>query len=140
MPPEVWVLLAVLVAALLVLGFGAHRLRTLTSRVGTFHCGVRRPTRKGGVAVSYGVAEFRSERVDWWRVWSLFPRPKYRWRRDALHVVGHERLSRRGIGELVLVRCEYEGRPIELVMTPSASAGLTSWLEASPPSHFGVIV
>jgi hypothetical protein len=137
--PLVWILLALLVAAVVVIGLGASRLRTLAGRTGTFECGFRTLTRRGA-HVSLGFAQFRSERVDWWRCWSLFPRPKRSWRRDRLTVTGHVALDGTGRPDHYVVRCAHEGTTFELTMSVGAYAGLTSWLEAAPPTRFGMVV
>ncbi|PJI84780.1 DUF2550 domain-containing protein [Luteimicrobium subarcticum] len=137
--PLVWVLLVLLVAALVVLGLGAFRLRSLAARTGTFECGYRTRTRHGA-HVSLGFAQFRSERVDWWRCWSLVPRAKRTWRRDSLVVLGRVALDAGSRPDLYVVRCEHDGTAFELTMSAGAYAGLTSWLEAAPPTRFGVVV
>ncbi|MGC5167849.1 DUF2550 domain-containing protein [Luteimicrobium sp. DT211] len=139
MTPLVWILLALLVAALAVIGLGASRLRTLAARTGTFECGFRTRTRRGS-HVSLGFAQFRAQRVDWWRCWSLFPRPKRSWRRDRLRVVSRALVTGGPRGDVVVVQCEHDGVAFELSMAPGAYAGLAAWLEAAPPSFYGAVV
>jgi hypothetical protein len=134
-----WILLALLFVALVVIVLGALRLRTLAGRTGTFECGFRTLT-KTGAHVSLGFAQFRTQRVDWWRCWSLVPHPKRSWRRDRLRVTGHTVLDADARPDYFVVRCEYEGATFELTMSGSAYAGLTSWLEAGPPTTYGTVV
>lgn len=128
---------AVIVLALVAigtLGLGGSRLRTLSGRVGSFVCGARLVQPPGGAAVQ-GIAQYGAGRLDWWRSWSLDPRPAHSWQRTKLVVTGHERLAVPGRPDLFLVRCQHLGVDFELTMSPEAFAGLTSWLESAPPRN-----
>ena len=122
-----------LLAGLVVLGLGASRLSTLSGRVGSFVCGAR-PVAPAGAVVVAGIAQYGAGRLDWWRAWSLSPRPARSWHRTELEVVGRSPLAVPGRPGLYLVHCRYRGVDFALTMSPEAYAGLTSWLEAAPPS------
>ncbi|WP_092867028.1 DUF2550 domain-containing protein [Quadrisphaera sp. DSM 44207] len=140
--------LAVAVAAalvVLVLVLFALRRWLLTRTRGAFDCSVRLQGRPGaragrgrqGRGWSQGVARFGSDRVDWWKVFSLSPRPGGTWARDDLSVVerrppGHGEVDA-VLPDAVVVRCCLRGRPLELAMTQEAYTGFASWLEAAPP-------
>jgi len=127
------VLGAVLVALIVVLVLGASRLTTLSGRVGSFVCGAR-PVSPAGAVVVAGIAQYGAGRLDWWRAWSLSPRPARSWRRTELELIARSPLAVPGRADLYLVHCRYRGVDFALTMSPEAYAGLTSWLEAAPPS------
>jgi len=139
----VTILELVVVAALLVvlgtLGLGVSRLRTLSGRVGSFVCGAR-PAEPPGRAVVAGIAQYGAGRLDWWRSWSLAPRPTRSWQRSEMVVTGRVPLANPGRPDLYLVRCTHRGVDFELTMSPDAYAGLTSWLESAPPSAISRVI
>ena len=90
MTPPAWIAIGLLVAALVVVGLGAFRLRALTHRVGSFECGARAT---GDSSWTLGVAHYGVGRIDWWRCWSLAFRPARTWARHDLVITGREPLS-----------------------------------------------
>lgn len=104
---------------------------TLTRRVGSFECARR--SRRGWTA---GVAVYDADSIRWFRTISLSPWPSATWTRAQLEV--SERVYRDPgetgggpeVAEVTFLGCE---EPLVLVMSTSAYAGLTSWLEAAPP-------
>jgi hypothetical protein len=129
------VVLAVMVVALL----GASRLRALSGRVGSFLCSGR-PVEPGGRAWSAGIANYGAGRIDWYRSWSLAPRPAHSWRREDIEVTGRVPVTGSSDPDLVLVRCRYQGTDYELTMSGDAFAGLTAWLEAAPPTDMSRVI
>ncbi|WP_298459385.1 DUF2550 domain-containing protein [uncultured Cellulomonas sp.] len=124
---------AVLGVLLLVLvvtaALGASRLRVLSGRIGAFECG----TRPAGSAWTAGIAHYGAGRIEWWRSWSLAPRPALTWWRADLELLGRAPLDPADPGTLVVL-CRYHGDDLELSMSADALAGLTAWLEAAPPT------
>lgn len=129
-------LLAALVAVVL-------RRRRLTSRLGTFDCSIR-AARGSRRRWALGVARYETDRLDWYRTFSLSPRPSCTYARRALGVT----LFREAEGaELVavqpgamIVECRLEGEDvgreeIEFAMSPDAYTGFASWLESAPPGQ-----
>lgn len=124
-------LLAVLVAVIL-------RRRRLTSRLGTFDCSVRQ-ARGAHRRWALGVARYETDRLDWYRTFSLSPRPSCTFARRALDVT----LFRQAEGmELVavqpgamIVECRHDGVEIELAMSNDAYTGFASWMESAPPGQ-----
>lgn len=132
------VALVVVLAVATVIGLAFSRWQTLNRRVGSFTCAVRRGT--GDAPWVSGVAQYGAESLYWWRLWTLSPRPARTWSRSRLEVI--ERGALDGTSRLdrtLLVRCEIDGEQLDLVMSPEAYAGLTSWLEAAPPVGHRVI-
>jgi hypothetical protein len=138
-PAAVWILVALLAVAGLVLAAGASRLRTLSHRVGSFPCHAR-PAGNPAATFTLGIAHYAVGRIDWYRCWSLAPRPARTWRRDRLVVTGRVPLDHAGQTDQYLVRCRYDGTDFELSMSTAAYAGLASWLEAAPPGRRDLVL
>jgi hypothetical protein len=130
---------AVVLVFVAVVVLGASRLRTLSRRVGSFVCSAR-PVQPAGAPWSAGIAHYGAGRIDWWRSWSLAPRPARSWRREDIEVTGRAPLAGATDPDLVLVRCRHRGADYEVTMSRDAYAGLTAWLEAAPPTDFSRVV
>jgi len=133
-----FVALLLVVAALVVLGLGLSRWSSLTRRVGSFRCSLR--VRGRWVR---GIAHYGARHLYWWRLRTLAPRPEQVWPRGGMEILERTALDPAVVGGPYLVRCRVAGpgapQELELVMTPEAYAGLTSWLEAAPPVAHHVI-
>ena len=79
-------------------------------------------------------------RIEWYRQWSLAPRPARTWMRDRLVVTGRVPLDQAGQSDQYLVQCRYDGTDFELSMSTAAYAGLASWLEAAPPGRHDLVL
>ena len=127
--------------ALAVLAFIALavRRRILRRQGGTFDCSLRLKAKRHGQGWVYGIARYRGDGLEWFRVFSFSPRPR-RWiARPDLVVRG--RRNPKGpevmavLPGAIVVECEVAGRPLELAMSPDAMTGFLSWLEAAPPGR-----
>lgn len=126
----VLIALLLVVALLVVAALAFSRWHSLTSRVGSFRCSRR--VRGRWVR---GIAHYGARQLYWWRLRSLAPRPEQVWPRGQIAVL-ERRSAVEGAdpGGPLLVTCRVApGEDVELLMTPEAYAGLTSWLEAAPP-------
>jgi hypothetical protein len=127
------VVAALVVLAVLVVAAFAVRRRSLTRVRGAFDCSVR----VAGGSWTQGVAHFGSSRVEWWKVFSLSPRPGCTWGREDLTVVERHLVTGADAGgvlpEAVLVRCDHGGTELDLAMGREAYTGFASWLESAPP-------
>lgn len=137
-PLEIAAALAVLLVVA-VLAFTVRRVVLARSR-GSFDCSVRADR---GSSWSIGVARYGPERVDWFRVFSLSPRPSRSWERSRLEVVGR-RVPVGGEALAVLpgvsvISCRYDGHDLDLAMSAEAYTGLASWAESGPPGRFGSV-
>jgi hypothetical protein len=126
------VVAVVVLAAAVVVAFAVRR-RSLTRARGAFDCSVR----VAGGSWTQGVARFGSSRVEWWKVFSLSPRPGCTWRREDLTVIERRLAAGADVGgllpEAVLVRCDHGGTELDLAMSREAYTGFASWLESAPP-------
>jgi len=139
----VWQLL--LDAAGIVLGFVLLygialivRRRVLARRGGTFELSHRARTAKVGRGWVLGLGRYTSSTLEWFRIFSLNPRPHQVWQRGDLTYV--DRREPGGVEQLslypdhVVIRCTSSAGDVELAMSQEALMGLQAWLEAAPPS------
>lgn len=131
--------LALLLVAGVVVLFSVRRV-TLARRLGSFDCSVRMVAE--GRSWMAGVARYGTNRLDWYRVFSLSPRPSRSWERSRLEVVG-QRVPVGGevavvvVPDLWVISCRYDGDELDLAMSAEAYTGLASWADAGPPGQVG---
>jgi hypothetical protein len=129
-------------AVLLVTGAGVFIVRRylLTRAIGTFDCSMRRSDvgRAAGTWMP-GVARYEQDRLDWFRVFTMSPRPTRSLFRGRLTIVDHRIPQGPEIYAVVpgwvIVRCSYGSHPVELAMSELAYSGLATWLESAPPGQ-----
>jgi hypothetical protein len=136
-PLQIALGLALLLVAGVVL-LGVRRV-ALARRLGSFDCSVRMVAE--GRSWTVGVARYGPGRLDWYRVFSLSPRPSRSWQRSRLEVVG-QRVPVAGevlvmVPDLCVISCRYDGDELDLAMSAEAYTGLASWAEAGPPGQVG---
>lgn len=132
---EFWPVVAVILLLIIPLAWFYLRRRWLS---GAFDCALR--TKVGQGAWQLGSARYQGEYLEWFRVFSLGVRPRFRMRRSTLHVLysrdavvtddlyGSERVLEVefGTGE--------RHQHVEVAMDRDATTALLSWIEAAPPS------
>ncbi|MFW6775569.1 DUF2550 domain-containing protein [Nocardioides sp. CPCC 205120] len=140
MPWWQWLLdgLAVLVALLVLYGIGLVVRRRLLSRDGgTFELSVRLRTSNPGHGWVLGLGRYQGGRLEWFRIFSLSPRPKRVWGRSELQYVGRRAPvageSSSLYADHVVVECTTPQGPVELALGSASLMGLQAWLEAAPP-------
>ena len=135
--------LAVVLAVLVLYGIALIvRRRALARHGGTFELSYRARSAKTGRGWLIGIGRYSGESLEWFRIFSLSPRPKQTWQRFDLEYAGR----RRPVGaeqvtlfaDHVVVRCSTSSGDVELAMTESSLVGFQSWLEAMPPGSRGV--
>ena len=140
MPVWQWLLDAAGVLVGLVLLYGIAlvvRRRVLSRNGGTFELSYRVRPHKAGRGWLLGLGRYSGESLEWFRIFSLSPRPKRVWRRSELTYAG--RRSPQGAEQVslypdhVVVSCATPTGALELAMGESALMGFQSWLEAGPP-------
>jgi hypothetical protein len=130
-------LAAVLVLVLLYGVALVVRRRVLSRNGGTFELSYRIRTEKAGRGWLLGIGRYSGDRLEWFRIFSLWPRPKESWQRSDLSYLGQrepegvERMSL--FGDHVVVTCSSPEGDVELAMSPSSLMGFQAWLEAAPP-------
>lgn len=146
MPPW-WALVLDVVGILLlvILVFGIAlvvRRRVLERDGGTFELSYRIRMTRPGHGWLLGVGRYQNEELEWFRMFSLSPRPKRVWHRADLEYggqrepVGTEQMSL--FADHVVVTCTTSEGQIELAMSSASRTGFQAWLEAMPPGSRGV--
>ncbi|CAM3791492.1 DUF2550 domain-containing protein [Nocardioides zeicaulis] len=140
MPVWEWLLDIVGLGLLLALLYGISlivRRRLLARHGGTFELSYRVRTEHPGRGWLLGVGRYSGQSLEWFRIFSLSPRPKRVWARDLLEYSG--RRAPAGPEEMslydghVVASCHYDGQALEIAMSESALTGFQSWLESGPP-------
>ena len=142
MPVWEWLADAAGVVLLLVLVYGTClvvRRRWISRQGGTFEFSIRVRSNKAGRGWILGVGRYSGGELEWFRIFSLAPRPKRTFRRADLEYVG----SREAVGAEayslysghVIVSCQTPDGSLEVAMSPDALTGFLAWLEAAPPGQ-----
>jgi hypothetical protein len=135
-----WVLESAAFVLLLVLALGVAlilRRRWLSRHGGTFELSYRARATTPGRGGLLGLGRYAGDRLEWFRIFSLSPRPKRVWPRQTLTYVG--RREPEGVEQLslypghVVIRCDTPAGAVELALGASSLTGFQSWLEAGPP-------
>ena len=134
MGQHVWMIVAIVAIALVLLTGGfLVRLRYLAGQVGSFECAMRLP---GGQRWLSGVASFRLDSLEWYRLMSLSTRPSRVWRRLDLELSSARR--RREQGRVVEVHCvDATAGPdgLDLAMMEESHSALVAWVESASPEQ-----
>ena len=140
MPIWEWLLESAAGVLLLVLVLGVAlivRRRWLSRHGGTFELSYRARASQPGRGWLLGLGRYTGDRLEWFRIFSLSPRPKMVWQRSTLNYV--ERRDPEGVEQLslypghVVIRCETPAGDVEMALGSSSLMGFQSWLEAVPP-------
>ncbi len=130
-----WLLDGAGVLLLLIVVYGLAlvvRRRVLARHGGTFELSHR--VSRGWLL---GFGRYSGEALEWFRIFSLSPRPKARWQRDDLtydgrrEPLGAEQTSL--YPDHLVIRCQTARGVVELAMSEASLTGFQSWLEARPP-------
>ena len=127
------VLLVLLYGLLLVV-----RRRVLSRNGGTFELSHRlRPGDEPGRGWLLGLGRYSGDELEWFRIFTLAPRPKRSWNRARLSYdvarepVGLERTVL--YPDHLVVECVSPQGSVELAMSRESLTGFQSWLESRPP-------
>jgi hypothetical protein len=113
------------------------RRRWLSRNGGTFELSYRARATAPGRGWLLGLGRYAGDSLEWFRIFSLSPRPKRVWARHHLNFVG--RRDPEGVEQLslyaghVVIQCDTPAGAIELALGSSSLTGFQSWLEAAPP-------
>jgi hypothetical protein len=107
------------------------------ARGGCVHVCMPRPQTGSGRHWVLGLGRYDAERLLWFRVFSLAPRPRVSIPRRGLRVESrraphpHESLVLQP--GVVVLGCVSDAGPVELALDESALTGFLAWLESAPP-------
>jgi hypothetical protein len=130
------------VLLLLVLLYGIAlvvRRRFISRHGGTFEFSVRVRSGRAGRGWVLGLGRYSGGDLEWFRIFSLLPRPRRVFRRSELEYVG--RRDPGGVESYslytghIIVTCRTPTGPLEVAMSPEALTGFLAWLEAAPPGQ-----
>ena len=142
MPIWEWLADSAGVLLFLVLFYGITlviRRRWLSRDGGTFEFSVRVRSGRAGRGWILGVGRYTGDALQWFRIFSLSPRPRYAYRRSELEYVG--RRDAEGVEAYslysghIIVTCRTPSGLLEVAMSPDALTGFLAWLEAAPPGR-----
>lgn len=140
MPVWQWLLDAAGLLLVLFLLYGVAlivRRRVLSRHGGTFELSCRVRPERAGRGWLLGLGRYSGETLEWFRIFSLSPRPKRTWERSTL--VYDDRRAPEGVEEMSLypehlvIELHHREAPLELAMSPASLTGFQAWLEARPP-------
>jgi hypothetical protein len=137
-----WLLDVSGIVLLLLVAFGVSlvvRRRILARHGGTFELSHRlvAAAESDGRGWVLGMGRYSGEKLEWFRIFTLSPRPKRVWAREQLtydgrrEPVGAEQASL--YPDHVVIRCASRAGEVELAMSPASLTGFQAWLEAKPP-------
>ena len=142
MPVWEWLVDSAGVLLFLVLLYGlclVVRRRWLSRHGGTFEFSVRVRSARAGRGWILGVGRYTGDALEWFRIFSLAPRPRYSYRRSELEYVGRREAEGAEAYSLysghIVVTCRTPSGPLEVAMSPDALTGFLAWLEAAPPGR-----
>lgn len=121
----------VVLAALLLVG----RQLLVSRRRGGFECTLRRRGLVGVTSWQHGLMRFGTDRLRWFRAFSLRLRPEVVLRRADIRDSARHRLSSQleGVEDSYLFEFSLrDGREISAIVDLVSGAALNSWLEAAP--------
>lgn len=113
------------------------RRRLIARRGGTFELSMRRPGAADGHGWTLGVGRYSGERLEWFRIFSLTPWPKYVWTREELDYTARRSPEGIEVNALyeghVVVNAAVQTGEVELAMSEASLMGFQSWVESGPP-------
>jgi len=135
-----WLLEAAGVLLALVLVYAVAlmvRRRVISRHGGTFELSHRVRAGHPGRGWLLGLGRYSGSSLEWFRIFSLDPRPKRAWHRTELTYVS----SRTPVGleqmslypDHVVVVCRSGSLTVELAMSPASLIGFQAWLESRNP-------
>ena len=111
------------------------RQAAVSRRRGAFECSLQRRGLVGGTTWQHGLMRFGTDRLRWFRAFSLRVRPEVVLRRVDIEDVSRRRLPAQleGADDSYLVEFSMrDGREISAIVDLVSGAALNSWLEAAP--------
>ncbi|MCL6423770.1 DUF2550 domain-containing protein [Brachybacterium sp. JHP9] len=106
---------------------------------GSFECSVQRPSRMHGITWQSGLMRFGSDRLRWFRAFSLRLKPEEVLRREDITDLQRQPLPSAlpGMDDYVLLAFERGSRPqLRTVLSPQAASAIVAWYEAAPTGGF----
>lgn len=131
----IFVAIVALFAVVGAVSFYILRVRSIASRVGSFQCQYRPDASSGWTS---GIAVYRANTLDWYRLVSLSTKPDRSWDRIGMGVTTISNAKDDDRNSLMCIGITSGIYRAQLAMTASDYSGLVSWAEAAPPTPYGV--
>lgn len=116
--------------------FGVRRIQ-LRRALGTVDASIRTSDSRWRM----GVCRYQAAELEWFRLLSLSPRPRYKLLRSSIVLEGRRKPTEAERAkvqpDVVIVSLRHEGQEFQMAMKFDAYAGLSSWLEAGPVVGIG---
>lgn len=130
----------ILLVALVLWGLGLIvRRRLLARNGGTFELSVRVRADRPGRGWVLGLGRYSGEQLQWFRIFTLDPRPRMVFARSELDYVGRRQPEGAETYSLysdhVVATCETPTGIQEFAMSREALTGFQAWTEAAPPGQ-----
>lgn len=131
---SVLAVLALLVALAVAL---VVRRRWIARDGGTFELSYRMRSVSPGRGWVLGIGRYSGEELQWFRIFSVSPKPRCSWHRKTLEYVGSR--DPEGIETIslypdhVVVACRAPEGAVEFAMSRPSLTGFQSWAESGPP-------
>jgi len=137
-----WLLDVAVVLLVIVILYGIGlmvRRRLLSRHGGTFELSHRVRGGRPGRGWLLGLGRYSGGQLEWFRIFSLSPRPKRVW--DRAHLSYLSSRTPAGLEQMslypdhVVVECasQSDGDTVELAMSPASLIGFQAWLESRNP-------
>lgn len=138
-----WTLGCLLLVVLLIgaaIAFPVWRRHRISSAFGSFDLALNGSDEPGPRGWTLGIARYTEDELQWFAIFGISLRPRYRFRRGDIDVLGRARSPEvREVSALhagnVIIACQTHVGVRQLALSPSALTGLLAWLEASPPGQ-----
>ena len=115
------------------------RRRWISRHGGTFEFSVRVRSGRAGRGWVLGVGRYTGDDLEWFRIFSVSPRPRFVYRRGELEYVGRRDADGVEAYSLytghIVVSARTPAGMLEVAMSPEALTGFLAWLEAAPPGR-----
>jgi hypothetical protein len=128
------------IVLLLLVAYGVGlvlRRRILARHGGTFELSHRLRADADGRGWVLGMGRYSGEKLEWFRIFTLWPKPKRVWYREQLSYDGRRETMGAEPASLypdhVVIRCGSRAGEVELAMSLASLTGFQAWLEAKPP-------
>ncbi|HSV37308.1 MAG TPA: DUF2550 domain-containing protein [Nocardioidaceae bacterium] len=142
MPAWQWVADAAGAVLVLVLLYGVClviRRRWINHHGGTFEFSVRVRPQRAGRGWVLGLGRYSEDQLEWFRVFSILPKPKLILHRAEVSYEGRREPEGPETYSLyaghVIIQCRTPMGLIEVAMSQDALTGFLSWLESGPPGQ-----
>jgi hypothetical protein len=101
----------------------------------SFDCALRKQANRGGWML--GVARYGTDRLEWFRIFTLTFKPRRVFSRALLEVTDRRTPTDAELDSILpgslVVRCRYGVEAVEFAMSEQSYAGFATWLESAPP-------